>query len=111
MRKSDDTNLALSGKFWRLLGYALELYSVGMTRRIYNWTYRDVKQFLKEHGFEFYKPLRGSHELWIKLGEDGTPDRIVEMNFTHKAYPPKTLKIMIFQSGIPQSDWVARANS
>lgn len=51
-----------------------------MTRRIYNWTYRDVKQFLKEHGFEFYKPLRGSHELWIKLGEDGTPDRIVEMN-------------------------------
>ena len=84
---------------------------MGMTRRIYNWTYRDVKQFLKEHGFSFYKPLRGSHELWIKLGEDGTPDRIVEMNFTHKAYPPKTLKMMIYQSGIPQSEWVAWANS
>lgn len=94
---------AACGKFWRLLVSSLEFYSGAMTRGIYNWTYRDIKQFLKEHGFSFHKSLRGSHELWIKLGENDTPARIVEVNFTHKSYPPKTLKMMIYQSGIPQS--------
>ena len=82
-----------------------------MTRNIHNWTYRDVTQFLKEHGFEHYKYLRGSHELWIKYGEDGTPDRIVEVNFSHTSYKVKTLKTMIKQSGISQCDWIAWANA
>jgi hypothetical protein len=82
-----------------------------MTRRLYNWNYRQVAEFLKEHDFSFYKYLRGSHQIWIKLGEDATPDRIVEVNFTHKAYRPKTLKTMIKQSGIPEAEWIAWAGS
>jgi hypothetical protein len=86
-------------------------YSVGMTRRIYNWTYPDVTAFLKENGFGFYKELEGSHEAWIKHGEDGAPDRIVEINFTHSSYRPKTLKLMMRQSGIAQSEWIRWAAS
>jgi hypothetical protein len=79
--------------------------------RLHNWTYRDVKLFLKENGFSFFEPLKGSHESWIKLGSYGGPDRIVEVNFTHKSYPPKTLKIMIQQSGIDQKEWIAWGGS
>jgi len=68
---------------------------VGMTRRLFNWEYADVIQFLKEHGFEFYEPHRGSHERWAKVKEDGTTERVVEVNRSHSAYPPKTLKRMI----------------
>ena len=83
----------------------------GMPRHIHNWTYRDVTQFLKEHGFEYYKPHRGSHELWKKHGQDGAPDWILEVNFAHTSYKVKTLKTMIKQSGIPQDVWTAWANA
>ena len=82
-----------------------------MTRRLFNWHYADVTQFLKEHGFEFGEPLRGSHERWVKYKEDGATERNVEVNRSHKAYPPKTLKRMIKQSGISQSEWIKWANS
>jgi len=82
-----------------------------MTRRLYNWSYRDVTEFLKENGFSFFKELEGSHEAWIKHGEDNVPDRIVEVNFTHGSYPPRTLKTMIRQSGIVQDEWIKWAKS
>ena len=76
-----------------------------MTNRLYNWTYRDVTDFLKENGFGYCGPLKGSHESWVKLGDNGEPDRIVEVNFARRSYAPKTLKIMIRQSGIGQNEW------
>jgi len=82
-----------------------------MVNRLFNWTYRDVTNFLKEHDFNFYEALKGSHESWIKLTENGEPDRIVEVNFTHCSYPVKTLKTMIRQSGIPQEEWIKWASS
>lgn len=82
-----------------------------MTRRLHNWTYRDVTRSLKENGFGFSEELEGSHEAWIKLGEENEPDRVVEVNLTHGSYPPKTLKIMISQSGIAQDEWIRRASS
>lgn len=103
--------LLLSGKFQRRFFVPLRIYSVGMTRRLHNWTYRDVTRFLKENGFRFFKELEGSHEAWIKLGDDGAPGRIVEVNFTHGSYPPGTLKTMIRQSGIAQGEWIKWANS
>ena len=69
-----------------------------MTRRLRNWTYREITLFLKEHGFNYLEPLKGSHERWIKRGENGDADRVVEVNFTHSEYPPKTLRTMIRQS-------------
>lgn len=82
-----------------------------MTRRLYNWKYRDVIGFLKEYGFCFTKELAGSHEAWIKYGKNGEPDRRVEVNVTHGSYPIKTLKTMIRQSGIDQKDWIEWAGS
>jgi hypothetical protein len=77
-----------------------------MVRRLHNWSYSDVTHFLRENGFDFFKELPGSHEAWVKLGDTGEPDRIVEVNFTHRSYPVTTLKTMIRQSGIPQEEWV-----
>ena len=98
-------------KFRRLPADARRVYSVSMTRRIYNWTYPDVTSFLKENGFSFHEELAGSHERWIKRGEDGAPDRMVELNFSHRSYHPRTLKLMIRQSGIPQAEWIKWAAS
>lgn len=82
-----------------------------MPRRLNNWNYRQVINFLKDNGFEFSKPLYGSHEAWVKGGKNGEPDRRVEVNFTHHSYPVGTLKTMIRQSGIDQKEWINRAGS
>ena len=82
-----------------------------MTRGLHNWSYRDVTQFLKEHGFAYHGPYFGSHELWAKLKEDGTPERKVEVCRPKDAYPPKTLKNMIHQSGIDEDEWRKWASS
>ncbi len=82
-----------------------------MTRRLHNWAYRDVIAFLKENGFVFLKELPGSHEKWIKRGQNGEQDIIVEVNFTHRSYPLLTLKTIIHQSGIDQSEWIKWAGS
>jgi len=77
-----------------------------MSRRLHNWNYRQVIDFLKENGFHFEKPLGGSHEAWIKHDENSGADIRVEVNFTHKSYPVLTLKTMIRQSGMDQKDWI-----
>jgi len=82
-----------------------------MARRLRNWSYSDVVRFLKENGFSFLKELRGSHEAWIKQAEKGKPDRIVEVNFTHKTYPVGTMKTMVRQSGIDEQNWILWAES
>jgi predicted RNA binding protein YcfA (HicA-like mRNA interferase family) len=82
-----------------------------MPRRLHNWSYRNVVSFLKENGFRFHKELVGSHELWMKTGSDVEEIKIVEVNFTHGSYPPKTLKTMIRQSGIPQNKWLEWARA
>lgn len=95
-----------------LVGMPSEFILRDMTRRLYNWTYRDVTSFLKESGFSFLKPLKGSHEAWIKRGSNDTePDRRVEVNLTHGSYPAVTLKLMIRQSGIPQNEWIKWGSS
>ena len=82
-----------------------------MPRRLHNWTYRNVKDFLRENGFSFLEELDGSHERWIKRGENGELDKIVEVNFRHDSNPVKTLKTMIRQSGIDQGEWIKWSRS
>jgi hypothetical protein len=77
-----------------------------MPRRLYNWSYKDVTDFLREKGFSFYKELKGSHETWIKRGSNGDEDIVVEVNFTHRPYPPHTLKLFIYQSGLDKEEWL-----
>ena len=78
---------------------------VDMPRKLRNWNYRNVTNFLKEHGFSYQKPLKGSHQAWIKHGEVGEPDRRVEVSIPHDSYLPKTMKNMIRQSGLSDNEW------
>lgn len=80
-------------------------------RRLNNWTYRNVIDFLKENGFSFDKELGGSHQAWVKSGNGGKPDRRVEVNFTKGSYPILTMKTMIRQSGIDVKEWIKWAGS
>jgi len=82
-----------------------------MPRRLYNWGYREVADFLRENGFSFFKELGGSHQAWVKRGESNEPDRIVEVNFTHRSYPIPTLKRMIRASGIDANEWIKWGNA
>lgn len=79
---------------------------VGMTRRSHNWSYDNVTDFLKENGFSLYKEIGGSHQAWIKRGNDKVPDRIVGMHFTSKSYLVGTMKRMIRESGIDEGMWI-----
>jgi predicted RNA binding protein YcfA (HicA-like mRNA interferase family) len=82
-----------------------------MARRLHNWSYREVIAFLRENDFVFFKTLGSSHERWIKHGESSQSDRIVEVNFTNKSYPVKTLKTMIRQSDIDENQWISWSGS
>lgn len=82
-----------------------------MPRRLRNWSYKNVIDFLRQNGFRFDQELGGSHESWVKHGVNGEADRRVEVNFTHGSYPVLTLKTMIRQSGIDPKEWVKWAGS
>jgi hypothetical protein len=66
-----------------------------MARKLNNWSYQDVTDFLKENGFSFFEELKGSRRARIKLQEGGEPDRIVEISFRHGNYSEKTMKSII----------------
>jgi hypothetical protein len=70
------------------------------------WSYQDVTIFLQQHGFEFSHPLERSQQAWVKLNENGEPDRIVEVTMTDKPYVLKILRKMVRQAGIPKEDWI-----
>ncbi len=69
-------------------------------RRLRNWSYRDVTDFLIEHGFSFSKELGGSHQAWSR------GNRTVIVNFSHSSYPIKTIRRMVSQSEIDEDEWI-----
>jgi len=98
--------LASSGKVQRLFSAAPGTYPVGMARSLYNWTHQDVCEFLEQKGFSFFDDVEGIGKAWMNFHENGEPNRIVEMKFTHGLYKPRALKRMIRQSGIPEEEWL-----
>jgi predicted RNA binding protein YcfA (HicA-like mRNA interferase family) len=76
-----------------------------MSRKLRNWNYRSATNFLKENGFSYQNPLKGSHQAWIKHGDNGEPDHRVEVSIPHNSYHPKTVRNMIRQSGIDKNIW------
>jgi hypothetical protein len=86
--------------------YLPDLFWEPMSRRLHNWSYDNVTDFLKENGFAFYREVGGSHEAWIKRGEDKVPDKVVGMYFTHSSYSVGTMKRMIRTSGIEEDEWI-----
>ena len=89
----------------------LELILGHVARRLHNWTYRDVTDFLRESGFSFLEELGGSHQRWGKRGENDEPDRFVEVSFRHDSNPVMTMKKMIRQSGIDEEAWIKWGSS
>ena len=47
-----------------------------MPNGLFNWSERDVVDFLKDHGFEFCEPRKGSHYAFINK----TTGKIVEIS-------------------------------
>jgi len=73
-----------------------------MPRGLLNWSYKDVTEFLKDHGFEFKENKKGSHEAWIH----NETQAIVDINFNgSKEFPPRTLETMIRQSKLDKKEW------
>lgn len=99
-------NVSTAARVDAVLVIPLWSYPQNIVSRLFNWTYRDVTDFLKERDFTFFEPLKGSHEAWLKLTENGEPDRIVELTFTRGVYTPRVLKKMIRQSGILEEEWI-----
>jgi len=80
-----------------------------MPKKLNNWSYQRVTDFLKEHGFMFFDELKG-RRVWTKL-QDGEPDKFVELNVRSDKYSARTMKGIIRQSGIVEEDWVEWASS
>ena len=79
-----------------------------MARRLHNWSYRELIGFLKKNGFTLFKELGGSHQAWIKRGEDGNSDKTVGLHFTRGTYSIGAMKRMIRDSGIEEKLWIKR---
>jgi hypothetical protein len=104
------SNLAASGKSSRLQAIVSWTYSMHMEKILHNWTYRDVVNFLEEKGFNFYEDLEDC-QSWVKLGNNGEPDRFVEIKFTREFYSPKAIQKMVRLSGVGEDKWNEWASS
>lgn len=81
-------------------------------RRLFNWQYEDIAQFLKQHGFVDLGTTKSggtSHQTF--KGFIDNEDRLVDIQFhSGKAIKPKTFKLTIIpQSGIPEKCWLEYA--
>ena len=72
-----------------------------MPNGLRNWKYRDVTKFLSKNNFTLVRQKSGSHEFW----QSKKSGKIVNVNWTKREYPVKTLEIMISQSGLSKKDW------
>ena len=73
-----------------------------MAHGLSNWSYKDVTEFLKENGFEFFEHRKGSHEAWINRATNA----VVEINVHGtKSFVIRTLETMIRQSKIDKKVW------
>ena len=75
-----------------------------MPKGLFNWKFSNVEKFLKENYFVITH-TRGSHFYF--LGQYGGEIRNVCVPFHgSKIIKTKTLKSIIFQSGIPKEKWI-----
>lgn len=75
-----------------------------MPRGVFNWSFHDVVNFLKDHNFSL-NHVEGSHYYYI--GSYDGAFRQVEVPFHgSRAIKPRTLNAIIRQSGIPKKMWL-----
>ncbi len=75
-----------------------------MTKKLFNWTFKRVENFLKENGFKL-NHTNGSHFYYT--GYQNKILRNVCIPFHgNKSIKTRTLKGIISQSGITQKEWL-----
>jgi len=73
-----------------------------MPKGVFNWTFNNVINFLKNHGF-IYAHTKGSHHYYVKQ------KFIVQVPYHgSKALKPRTLKGIMKQSGMPKEVWLKK---
>ena len=76
-----------------------------MPRGLLNWTFTDVQNLLRVHGFRLHH-TRGSHYYFMRHHQG-------RIHMTHvqyhgaKSIPPDTMRVIIKQSGIPKEEWIS----
>lgn len=81
-----------------------------MPRGIFNWTYRDIEGFLRENRFSLIR-IEGSHHHFHRV-HGGRPYLVqVQFHGSNISIAPRTMKSIITQSGIAQSEWRQWAES
>ena len=70
-----------------------------------------MTDFLQQKGFSYFEDVDGVGQAWMNFGDNGEPNRMVEVKFTRTLYKANVLKRMIRQSGIPEEEWMKWAGS
>lgn len=74
-----------------------------MTRGVFNWTFSNVTDVLKENGFVL-NHIEGSHYFYIGH-VNGKMHQVCVPRHGKAAFKPRTFKGMITQSGLPKKAW------
>lgn len=75
-----------------------------MSKKLFNWKFKDVERFLKEHGFVL-NYSNGSHYYYIASKNSIVRNVCVPFQGS-TTIKPRTLKSIILQSGIEQKEWL-----
>ena len=75
-----------------------------MPNGVRNWTYKDVKSFIRKFGFTITR-TKGSHHHFNAF-VDGTLRMVTVPFHANKSIAPRTLESIIAQSGIDKKKWL-----
>lgn len=75
-----------------------------MPKRLFNWTFKDVENFLKERGFRL-NYTNASHFYYVG-NYKGILRNVCVPFHGSQSIKPRTLKGIILQSGIDQEEWL-----
>lgn len=76
-----------------------------MTKKLVNWTFREIESFLKENGFTLHH-TNGSHFYYKGSAKGDIRNVCVPFHGNKEPIKPRTVKGIIVQSGIPMDDWL-----
>lgn len=74
-----------------------------MPNKYFNWTFKDIESFLREHRFVI-NHIRGSHHYYIAM-VNGKMRQVCVPKHGQAALKPRTMKGIIEQSGIEKEVW------
>ena len=75
-----------------------------MPRGLYNWTFKDVTNYLKAKGF-ILGHIKGSHYFYEGI-IDGIQRQVCVPCHASIIISPDTIQSIIKQSGIPKKNWI-----